>query len=169
MMMHPLPPQSLGVVSPGGRLWIAIAAVMCGTAVITGAFAAHGLGPLLVEKYGTITKEIAGQAVPGPLKYLGDFKAAAEYQMTRGLALLAVGWLISFRPGKLLHAAGIAFLVGIVLFSGSLYLLVLTGVTALGAITPLGGISFLIGWACLAVAMLSGSPPSPADRDTTAS
>lgn len=156
--MNQLPPQSKGMVTPAGRLWIALAALLCGTAVATGAFAAHGLGPLLVDKYGGITKEIAGQPVPGPLKYLGDFKTAAEYQMTHGLALLAVGMLTGVRPGKLLHIAGIAFLVGVLLFSGSLYLLVLTGVTVLGAVTPLGGISFLIGWGCLAAAVLTRQP-----------
>jgi uncharacterized membrane protein YgdD (TMEM256/DUF423 family) len=155
------------MVTPAGHLWIALAALLCGTAVATGAFAAHGLGPLLVEKYGNITKEIAGQPVAGPLKYLGDFKTAAEYQMTHGLAMLVVGLLTSVHPGKLLHIAGIAFLVGIVLFSGSLYLLVLTGVTVLGAVTPLGGISFLIGWGCLAIAVLTAPQRPAAEQNST--
>ena len=80
------------------------------------------------------------------------FETAARYQMYHGLALIAAGWVADRWPGPLASAAGWCFLLGVVLFSGSLYALTLSGVRVLGAITPLGGVAFLIGWGCLAVA-----------------
>lgn len=130
---------------------------MCGLSVTFGAFAAHGIGPHLNTLYGGMTKEVAGQSVPGPVKDLGDFKTAAEYQMTHGLALLAVGLLAQRRASRLLTVAGWSLLGGCLLFSGSLYVLVLTGITKLGAITPIGGVLFLIGWASLALAGLQSA------------
>ncbi len=81
------------------------------------------------------------------------FTKAVRYSMHHGLVLLAVTLAMEQWPGvsRLLHAAGLLFLAGIVLFSGSLYLLALTGIN-LGYITPLGGVSFIFGWICLAVA-----------------
>jgi len=67
------------------------------------------------------------------------------------------GWVAERWPGPLASAAGWCFLAGIVLFSGSLYALTLSGVRALGAVTPIGGVCFLAGWACLAVAALRGA------------
>jgi len=125
---------------------------MAALAVILGAFAAHGLDGFLLKKYAGVTKVIAGQEVPGAVKYLGDFKTAATYQMFHGLALLVVGLLSVQRQSRALQLAGWGFLVGILLFSGSLYLLVLTGVSKLGAITPFGGLAFIFGWMALAVA-----------------
>ena len=131
--------------------WIQIGAISGLLAVTLGALAAHGLEEPL-KKYAGITKKVVGEEVPGPLKYLGDFKTAAEYQMYHSLALIAVGLLSLKAPGKALNVAGWSFLVGILLFSGSLYFLVLSGVLFLGAITPLGGIAFLVGWGSLFVA-----------------
>jgi uncharacterized membrane protein YgdD (TMEM256/DUF423 family) len=74
------------------------------------------------------------------------------YQLVHALALLAVALLAVQIPGRLMTWAGISFVVGIVLFSGSLYLLTLTGVTRLGIITPFGGLAFLAGWLLLGVA-----------------
>jgi uncharacterized membrane protein YgdD (TMEM256/DUF423 family) len=101
-----------------------------------GAFGAHALK-------GRLTPEDAA-----------IFETAVRYQMYHALALCAVGAVAMQRPGSLLHAAGYAFLGGTIVFSGSLYLLVLTDTRWLGAITPIGGLSFLAGWALFAWAIL---------------
>ena len=111
-------------------------------AVLIGAFAAHGLKATLDARQLTL------------------FETAARYQMYHAFALLIVGGL-SVLPQfsrRLLGFAAIAFGLGILLFSGSLYLLALSGIGLLGAITPLGGISFLAGWLALIVAALKATP-----------
>jgi uncharacterized membrane protein YgdD (TMEM256/DUF423 family) len=80
---------------------------------------------------------------------LNIFEVGVRYQMYHALGLIAVAWAITRWPEANLNAAGWAFIVGIVIFSGSLYLLTLTDTRWLGAITPIGGIAFLIGWAIL--------------------
>lgn len=130
-------------------------AIFCGLAVALGAFAAHGLDKVFVQKYADKTREVAGQTVPLATKFLNDFKTGAEYQMYHGLALIAVGLVAQRRPSRAATVAGWAFALGIILFSGSLYTLTLTGVTRWGGVTPLGGVAFLVGWACLAVAALA--------------
>lgn len=80
----------------------------------------------------------------------GVFKTAVDYQFWHALAILAVGLLARSAEHPILKLAGYAFLIGVILFSGSLYTLALSGVRAWGAVTPLGGISFLLGWGCLA-------------------
>jgi uncharacterized membrane protein YgdD (TMEM256/DUF423 family) len=103
--------------------------------VAAGAFGAHGLrGHLDAQS-------------------LGTFETAARYEMYHAFALLAVAWAAARWPASaLVPWAGWLFLAGTVLFSGSLYALSLSGVRWLGAITPLGGIAFLAGWGCLALA-----------------
>ena len=81
--------------------------------------------------------------------------------MYHSLGLIAIGLVAQARPSALLTGAGWAMLAGIVLFSGSLYALALTGVRALGAITPLGGLGFLAGWALLAVGRRGAREPEP--------
>jgi uncharacterized membrane protein YgdD (TMEM256/DUF423 family) len=130
--------------------------ILAGLAVALGAFAAHGLNGLLTSLYPeSDVRTLAGLTVPASWKYLQDFKTAAEYQMTHALALLAVGLLAREHASRSLSVAGWSFIGGIVLFSGSLYLLVLSGVKVLGAITPIGGVLFLIGWASLTLAVSS--------------
>ncbi len=107
-------------------------------AVMVGAFAAHGLKPLL-NTYS-----------------LGLIETAARYQMYHAIALVIVG-VISAIPqfsSRWLKLAAIAFILGIVLFSGSLYILALSGIKWLGAITPIGGFAFILGWCALIVAAL---------------
>ena len=106
-------------------------------AVAIGAFGAHGLRSRLSPDM------------------LAVFETGVRYHMYHALALLATALVMERMGGRLMVCAGWSFTVGIVLFSGSLYLLALTGVTILGAITPLGGLAFLIGWACLAIAAAS--------------
>ena len=133
-----------------GRGWICLGAVLAGLAVAAGAFAAHGLDRRFVEQYAGQTREVAGVTVSAAQKYLADFKTAAEYQMYHALALIAVGLLARTKPSRALTVAGWSFVGGIVLFSGCLSVLTLTGQRWLGAIVPLGGVLFLIGWAALA-------------------
>jgi uncharacterized membrane protein YgdD (TMEM256/DUF423 family) len=119
------------------RFWIVSAAVNGFAAVALGAFGAHGLRERLEAHQRT-----------------GTWETAVVYEMFHALALLAVAWLASRDPAAATHAAGWCFLIGIVLFSGSLYALCLTNVRVLGAITPFGGVLFLAGWVLLAVAGL---------------
>ncbi len=120
--------------------WILTAAVNGFIAVAAGAFAAHALNKRMS---------------PDGLRI---FETAVRYQMYHALALLAVAWVAARGPGGPANAvaaanvAGWAFAVGIVLFSGSLYALCLTGISKLGAITPIGGVAFLVGWVALGVA-----------------
>ncbi|WP_166819807.1 DUF423 domain-containing protein [Thalassoroseus pseudoceratinae] len=142
--------------------WSALGAVLAGLAVVTGAFAAHGLDGVLQRKYDGQSKTVLGREIPAAEKYLGDFKTAAHYQMVHALALLFVGLLSATKTSTSLQIAGWSFLVGIVVFSGSLYLLVVAGPRWLGvpwgAITPIGGVAFLVGWAALFFATLAKSP-----------
>jgi uncharacterized membrane protein YgdD (TMEM256/DUF423 family) len=86
---------------------------------------------------------------------LANFETGARYQMYHALALLAVAWAVSrFPDSQLPVIAGWLFVAGIVLFSGSLYLMALTGQRWLGAVTPFGGVAFIAGWACLLLAAL---------------
>ena len=101
-------------------------------AVALGAFAAHGLKTKLSPEMFNV------------------FEVGVRYHMYHALALLAVAWASTRWPGTTVTAAGWLFLVGTVIFSGSLYLLSLTGLRWLGAITPIGGLAFLIGWLLLA-------------------
>jgi uncharacterized membrane protein YgdD (TMEM256/DUF423 family) len=100
-------------------------------AVALGAFGAHGLRTRLSPDM------------------LAVFETAVRYQMYHALAILLTGLIAARMDGWAIHAAGWAFTIGIVLFSGSLYLLALTGVPMWGAVTPLGGVAFLIGWGFL--------------------
>lgn len=135
------------------KFWLTSGAILAGLGVALGAFGAHGLDRLLKNVYSPEdVRTIAGLTVPATWKYLQDFKTGAEYQLTHSLALLVVGLLARDGSRRSLTIAGWSFLFGIVLFSGSLYVLAVTGVKAWGAITPLGGILFLVGWIGLAIA-----------------
>ncbi len=107
--------------------------------VALGAFGAHALKSRL------------------PADRLETFETAVRYQLIHALALLATSMAISRWSGSVfVNIAGWLFIAGIVLFSGSLYLLISTGVRAWGAITPLGGVAFIAGWLCLALLPLTG-------------
>jgi uncharacterized membrane protein YgdD (TMEM256/DUF423 family) len=113
------------------RGFLMLAAFFGFTGVALGAFAAHGLKNKLSAEY------------------LAIFHTGVLYQLIHTLALLAVALIAVQIPGRLVTWAGISFAVGILLFSGSLYMLTLTGISKLGIITPFGGLAFLIGWALL--------------------
>ena len=88
---------------------------------------------------------------------MGTYQTGVQYHAIHGLAIIVAALLVDRLPGqRLVRWAGWAFLLGIVLFSGSLYVLTLSGMSALGAITPLGGFAFLAGWGMLAIAALKG-------------
>jgi len=116
------------------RLWLLLSAFAGFTGVALGAFAAHGLKNRLTPEY------------------LAVFQTGTHYQLIHALALFGVGLLALHMPGRLVNLAGGAFALGILLFSGSLYLLTLSGIGKLGMITPFGGVAFLIGWLCLGLA-----------------
>ncbi|MEM8831839.1 MAG: DUF423 domain-containing protein [Cyanobacteria bacterium P01_G01_bin.19] len=121
------------------RIFLAIAAVLGGTSVVLGAFASHALKDRLSERA------------------LEIWETGTKYQMYHAIALILVALLL----GRLavdsipLIIAGYAFIAGTMLFSGSLYALSLTGIKILGAVTPLGGVGFITGWICLAIAALN--------------
>lgn len=132
-------------------VWLRVGAISGCLAVVFGAFAAHGLDERLIELYGEKTKEIAGVTIPATQKYLADFKTGAEYQMYHSLAIIVAALIPSSVSNRNRNLAAWSFLLGIILFSGSLYVLVLTGQTKLGMVTPFGGLFFLIGWVALAI------------------
>jgi uncharacterized membrane protein YgdD (TMEM256/DUF423 family) len=107
-------------------------------AVALGAFGAHALKARL------------------DANLLAAFETGVRYHMMHALALLAAGWIHSRWPGAAASAAGWLFVLGTLLFSGSLYALSLTGMRALGAITPAGGVAWLAAWLCLAWAVWRG-------------
>jgi uncharacterized membrane protein YgdD (TMEM256/DUF423 family) len=100
--------------------------------VALGAFGAHGLSTYLAQHD------------------LADiFETAVRYHVYHALGLFVAAWAAGKWPGALTTWAGYLFLVGVILFSGSLYLLVVTRASWLGAVTPLGGVAFIVGWALL--------------------
>jgi uncharacterized membrane protein YgdD (TMEM256/DUF423 family) len=117
-------------------------AVFAALAVAAGAFGAHGLRNSLSADQ------------------LAAYETAARYQMYHALALLLAAQLPPRRSPALLRAGCRLFIAGIVLFSGSLYVLALTSRRWFGAITPLGGVAFLAGWACLALGSLRRPEPA---------
>jgi uncharacterized membrane protein YgdD (TMEM256/DUF423 family) len=125
------------------RLFFSLGAASGLIAVAAGAFGAHALRARLSPEL------------------LSVFETGARYQMYHALGLLAVAWAAVRWPGPLPTWAGWLFVVGTVLFSGSLYALSLTGMRWLGAITPLGGVAFLAGWLCLVFAAMGREASGP--------
>ncbi|HET8883663.1 MAG TPA: DUF423 domain-containing protein [Solimonas sp.] len=119
------------------KLWLTTGALYGFLGVAFGAFGAHALRARLSADM------------------LAIWKTAVDYQFYHALALLLVGLWIAQQPARALNVAGICFALGILLFSGSLYALALSGVRVLGAITPFGGLLFLLGWLSLAWAAFS--------------
>jgi uncharacterized membrane protein YgdD (TMEM256/DUF423 family) len=115
------------------RLFFSLGAASGALGVAAGAFGAHALKARLAPDL------------------LAVFDTAARYQMLHALALLAAAWAVTRWPGSAARVAGLCFAAGTLLFCGSLYLMVATGVRALGAVTPLGGVLFIAGWIALLV------------------
>ena len=119
--------------------WFATGSILCGLGVILGAFGAHGLRERLTPEM------------------LVVFETGVRYLLIHGLGLLAIAWAVSRWPDTYVNIAGYLFVAGILIFSGSLYVLAMTGIRWLGAITPLGGVCLIIGWGLLAVGVLRAS------------
>jgi uncharacterized membrane protein YgdD (TMEM256/DUF423 family) len=116
-----------------GSRWIALGSVSAAAAIAAGAFGAHAL-----------RARLDGRS-------LEIFETAARYHLIHSLALVAVGIVVD-QELMAARRSGVAFAVGIVVFCGSLYALALTQVKVLGAITPIGGVAFIVGWLLLALA-----------------
>ncbi len=120
-----------------GSSWLRIGAILGFLAVALGAFGAHGLKGRL---------EILGTSA--------NYQTAVQYHFYHAIALLVVGLTVGpFRSSLAASVAGWGFLIGVVVFSGSLYILALSGMKWLGAVTPIGGVAMLVGWLALAVAV----------------
>lgn len=122
------------------KVFFVMGAVFMFLGVGAGAFGAHGLSSYF-ERLPDLE---------------GTFETAVRYHLIHGLALFVAAWAAGKWPGTLVNVSGYLFAAGILLFSGSLYLLVLTNTRWLGAITPLGGVAFLGGWLLLVVTAVRG-------------
>ncbi len=118
------------------RVFFGCGAVSAMLAVAAGAFGAHALRARLTPAH------------------LAIFETGARYQIYHALALLAVGWAVARWPGPLPVYAGWLFVLGSIVFSGSLYILALTGARWWGAVTPIGGVAFVAGWLCLVLTVV---------------
>lgn len=107
------------------------ATILGAIAVMLGAFGAHALHDIVVESKIEI------------------FKTAVTYQFYHVFALLALTWLQYQKPNKIFKYAGIFFIIGIILFSGSLYTLTFINLKIIGILTPIGGLFFIVGWICM--------------------
>jgi uncharacterized membrane protein YgdD (TMEM256/DUF423 family) len=121
------------------RVFLVLGALSAALGVAAGAFAAHALR-------GRLTPEL-----------LGAFETGVRYHLIHALAVLWVAWAATRWPGQAVNAAGWLFLAGTALFSGSLYALALSGIRAVGWITPVGGIALVAGWLVLAWAGWRGA------------
>jgi len=118
------------------RVFFFLGALLALIGVAAGAFGAHGL-------QGRLSSEM-----------LSVFETGVRYQMYHAFALMAAAWAMTMWPSRFVLIGGWCFVIGTVLFSGSLYLLSATTLEWMGAITPLGGLAFLAGWVCLARAVM---------------
>jgi len=120
------------------RIFFGLGALLAGIAVGLGAFGAHALKTSLSPED------------------LVTFETGVRYQMYHALALLGTAWAAGRWESSLIEWSGWLFVLGIVVFSGSLYILVLTGQRWLGAVTPLGGLALILGWVLLGLTVLRG-------------
>jgi uncharacterized membrane protein YgdD (TMEM256/DUF423 family) len=121
------------------RIFVVLSGLLGFSAVALGAFGAHGLRSRL-------------ESLPDGMKRFEWWNTAAHYHLTHALALGLAAWLVHRGAGTSAVVAGWSFVVGVALFSGSLYLMTITGQTKLGAVTPFGGLLFLVGWGAVVVA-----------------
>ncbi len=115
------------------KIWLIVGACLAALSVLIGAFGAHGLKSKI------------------SIHDLATFEIGVRYQMYHALAILLLGVISNYFPDSLISPVAYFMVIGVIIFSGSLYLLVLTDIKWFGAITPLGGICLIIGWILLAV------------------
>jgi uncharacterized membrane protein YgdD (TMEM256/DUF423 family) len=148
------------------HLWFVCGAILAALGVVNGAFAAHGLRDNLTRRYVEILPENMPDFEIDDLlrKRVGDFETGARYQMYHAFGLMILALAAVRKPSKLWSAAGVCFFFGTVLFSGCLYALVLTNKTWLGAVVPIGGSLFIVGWVLAAIAgyKLAAAEPNAA-------
>jgi uncharacterized membrane protein YgdD (TMEM256/DUF423 family) len=130
------------MMNPTAKLFLSIGSISGALAVMVGAFGAHGLKDKLSAEM------------------LKIYHTGVEYHFYHTFALLAIGLVALHFQSKLLTASGSAMVAGIIVFSGSLYALSISGVRILGAITPIGGLFFIAGWVLLALAVIKVAPPA---------
>jgi uncharacterized membrane protein YgdD (TMEM256/DUF423 family) len=149
-ILHPMKPRS----------WIGCGAALAGLAVAIGAFGAHGLEDRLQLRHhlADTQGEAKTQAQKNVARGLENYHTAARYQMYHAFGLLAVGLLGMHGRSAWVPAAGWCFLAGVAVFSGCLYALVFGAPRWLGAVVPIGGVAFLLGWAALTVAAWRMAP-----------
>ena len=126
------------------RNFVLLAALFGFLGVAFGAFGAHGLSAYFAAH----------------LDLQDDFRTATQYNFYHALALVGAAWVVERYPGRWSRWAGYLFALGIILFSGSLYVLALTDLRIMSAVAPLGGLALLGGWACLGLAAWQGSKKS---------
>ena len=114
------------------------AAILLALAVALGAFGAHALKDKLTEEMVRV------------------YQTGVQYHFYHALGMLLVGMLTAYKTSKYLNWSAWLLVAGILLFSGSLYILAITGIKGLGAVTPFGGVSFIVGWVLLAIGILKG-------------
>ncbi|MEN8248388.1 MAG: DUF423 domain-containing protein [Bacteroidota bacterium] len=119
------------------KLFLIFGSTLGGLAVAIGAFGAHALKSILEAN-----------------NRLETFETGVKYQFYHALALILLGLLMQKIDHKLLNFAGYGFFIGVIIFSGSLYILSLTGVTKWGALTPIGGVAFIFGWVALLIGII---------------
>ena len=117
-------------------IWVCAGAIFAAFGVGAGAFGAHALKARLTPEY------------------LAVFEVGVKYQMYHALALIALGLVATRIESTAIKVSGFAFIGGTLLFSGSLYALVLSGEKSLGMVTPVGGVALIVGWLALAIAMI---------------
>ncbi|WP_338081874.1 DUF423 domain-containing protein [Alteromonas lipotrueae] len=139
--------QSLDNIQDLNKFWLCAGILLAATAVMLGAFGAHGLKAILAPSA------------------LTTFEIGVRYQMYHGLAIVALPALSAYIPPKWLNAVAALFVIGCALFSGSLYLLAVTGNGLFGPITPLGGLCLIIGWMALAIAVVKGKTSKGKSND----
>lgn len=140
--------------SSQSRIWLGVAAALGAVGVALGAFGTHGL-PGFLDGRGFSADEIA--------RRLNLFETAARYHLLHALALAVTALVVDRAPGRTLTAAGWAFLVGVLVFSGLLYAMSVAGPEFrwLGAVVPIGGVALIAGWVLLAVGALNFPLPDP--------
>ena len=139
--------------------WIKVGALTAALGVALGAFAAYGLDGLLTNSHAGQTEVVLGHQVSTAYKHLSVFRTAAHYQLIHALAIVIVGIQMAHRPRIMLRVAAWCFLLGIVFFSGSSYLQVLTGATGLDAAALVGGLLLIGGWIALVEGACPGDNP----------
>lgn len=118
------------------KVFVVLGSIGALLSVALGAFGAHGLKNILSPQM------------------LANYQTGVQYQMMHALGLICIGIITKWLgPSTILHSAGWLLLAGIIIFSGSLYILSITGITKFGAITPIGGVAFILGWLCLIIAV----------------